>query len=154
MVSFHVSLILDITHACHLLYIQIARQSFLLADQERRTGGGGRRNTAPSATVTSGSGTELAISDTSGPTYSQESDTDLASARRAGNNNEEELKNKVLAFPDDVVNVPRAAPPGVNFDSEYSNVTSPGLTMLDKDPKLKQLRLVNNYQFSSQLCIF
>ena len=143
---------MDITHACHLLYIQIARQSFLLADQERRTGGAGRLHIAPpSATVTSGSGTELAISDTSGPTYSQESDTDLASARRAGNNNEEELKNKVLAFPDDVVNVPRAAPPGVNFDSEYSNVTSPGLTMLDKDPKLKQLRLVNNYQFSSQL---
>ena len=74
--------------------------------------------------------------------------------RRAGNNNEEELKDKVLAFPDDVVNVPRAAPPGVNFDSEYSNVTSPGLMMLDNDPKLKQLRLVNNYQFSSQLCIF
>ena len=53
-----------------------------------------------------------------------------------------------------MVNVPRAAPPGVNFDYEYSNVTSPGLMMLDKDPKLKQLRLVNNYQFSSQLCIF
>ena len=143
---------MDITQACQLLYIQIARESFLLADQERRTGGGGRRNTAPpSATVTSGSGTELATSDTGGPTYSQESDTELASARRAGNNNEEELKNKVLAFPDDVVNVPRAAPPGVNFDSEYSNVTSPGLMMLDKDPELKQLRLVNNYQFSSQL---
>ena len=143
---------MDITHAFQLLYIQIARESFHLADQERRTGGGGRRNTAPpSATVTSGGGTELDTFDTGGPTLSQESDTELASARRAGNNNEEELKDKVLAFPDDVVNVPRAAPPGVNFDSEYSNVTSPGLMMLDKDPKLKQLRLVNNYQFSSQL---
>ena len=72
-----------------------------------------------------------------GPTFSQEqeglirskSDTELASA----------------------LNVPRAAPPSVNFDSVDSNVPSPGLVMLDKDPKLKQLRLVNNYQFSSQL---
>ena len=76
--------------------------------------------------------TELGTSDMGGPTFSQEqeglirskSDTELASA----------------------LNVPRAAPPSVNFDSEDSNwhcnVTSPGLMML---------RLVNNYQFSSQL---
>ena len=117
---------MDITHACHLLYIQIARQSFLLADQERRTGGASRLHIAPpSATVTSGSVTELGTSDMGGPTFSQEqeglirskSDTELASA----------------------LNVPRAAPPSVNFDSEDSNVTSPGLMML---------RLVNNYQFS------
>ena len=157
MVSFHVSLILDITHACHLLYIQIARQSFLLADQERRTEGAGRLHIVPpSATVTSGSVTELGTSDMGGPTFSVEqenlirskSDTELASARRAGYNNEEELKNKTLVFSDDVLNMPRTAPSGVNFDSEYSNVTSPSLMLLDKDRKLKQLRLVNNCQFS------
>ena len=77
---------MDITHACQLLYIQIARESFHLADQERRTGGGGRRNTAPpSATVTSGSGTELATSDTGGPTFSKEQE--LPFAPRAGYNN-------------------------------------------------------------------
>ena len=106
--------------------------------------------------------TELGTSDMGGPTFSQEqenlsrskSDTELASARRAGYNNEEELKNKTLVFSDDVLNMPRTAPSGVNFDSEYSNVTSPSLMLLDKDRELKQLRLVNNYPFSSQLCIF
>ena len=99
--------------------------------------------------------TELGTSDMGGPTFSQEqenlirskSDTELASARRAGYNNEEELKNK-MAFSDDVLNMPRTAPSGVNFDSEYSNVTSPSLMLLDKGRELKQLRLVNNYQFS------
>ena len=90
---------MDITHACHLLYIQIARQSFLLADQERRTGGAGRLHIAPpSATVTSGSGTVLGTSDTG---------SDKPSVLRA--------------------------PPS----------TSPALMLLDKDPKLMQLRLVN-----------
>ena len=94
---------MDITHACHLLYIQIARQSFLLADQERRTGGAGRLHIAPpSATVTSGSGTVLGTSDTGSDTGSD--------------------KPSVLR-----------APPS----------TSPALMLLDKDPKLMQLRLVN-----------
>ena len=131
---------MDITHACHLLYIQIARESFLLADQERRTGGGGRRNTAPpSATVTSGSGTELAISDTGGPTFSKEQE--LPFAPRAGYNNEEE-KNKILEFSADKPNVQRAPPSGV---------TSPALMLLDRDRKFMQRRLVNYYQFSYQL---
>ena len=43
--------------------------------------------------------------------------------------------------------VPRAAPSGVNFDSEYINVTSPARPLLDKDPELKHLRLVNNYHY-------
>ena len=131
---------MDITHACQLLYIQIARESFHLADQERRTGGGGRRNTAPpSATVTSGSGTELAISDTGGPTFSKEQE--LPFAPGAGYNNEEE-KNKILAFSADKPNVQRAPPSGV---------TSPALMLLDRDRKFMQRRLVNYYQFSYQL---
>ena len=131
---------MDITHACQLLYIQIARESFHLADQERRTGGGGRRNTAPpSATVTSGSGTELAISDTGGPTFSKEQE--LPFAPRAGYNNEEE-KNKNLALSADKPNVRRVPP---------SSVTSPALMLPVRDPKLMQLRLVNYYQFSYRL---
>ena len=126
MVSFHVSLILDITHACHLLYIQIARQSFLLADQERRTEGAGRLHIVPpSATVTSGSGTELGTSDTGGPTFSKEQE--LPFAPGAGYNNEEEKR------------------------APTSSVTSPALMLLGKDPKLTQLRLVNYNQFSFQL---
>ena len=124
---------MDITHACHLLYIQIARESFLLADQERRTGGGGRRNTAPpSATVTSGSGT----SDTGGPTFSKKQE--LPFAPGAGYNNEEE-KNKNLALSADKPNVRRVPP---------SSVTSPALMLPVRDPKLMQLRLVNYNQFS------
>merc|ERR1712241_391837 len=56
------------------------------------------------------------------------SDKELPSAPWAGYNNEEKR------------NVLRAPPSGVNFDFEYSNVTSPALMLLETDPKLKQLR--------------
>ena len=82
------------------------------------------------------------------------SDKELPSAPWAGYNNEEELKNKILALSEDKRNVLRAPPSGVNFDFEYSNVTSPALMLLETDPKLKQLRSVNNLIsviFSSQL---
>ena len=72
------------------------------------------------------------------------SDKELPSAPWAGYNNEEELKNKILALSEDKRNVLRAPPSGVNFDFEYSNVTSPALMLLETDPKLKQLRSVNN----------
>ena len=82
------------------------------------------------------------------------SDKELPSAPWAGYNNEEELKNKILALSEDKRNVLRAPPSGVNFDFEYSNVTSPALMLLETDPKLKELRSVNNLIsviFSSQL---
>jgi len=68
------------------------------------------------------------------------SDKELPSAPWAGYQNENELRDKILALSDDKRNVLRAPPSGVNFDFEYSNVTSPALMLLEVDPKLKQLR--------------
>merc|ERR1711974_305100 len=64
----------------------------------------------------------------------------LPSAPWAGYNNEEELKEKIMAMGEDKRNVLRAPPSGVNFDFEYTSVTSPALLLLEADPKLKQLR--------------
>merc|ERR1712029_358490 len=68
------------------------------------------------------------------------SDKEPPSAPWAGYQNENELRDKILALSDDKRNVLRAPPSGVNFDFEYSNVTSPALMLLEVDPKLKQLR--------------
>ena len=68
------------------------------------------------------------------------SDKELPSAPWAGYNNEEELKEKIMALSEDKRNVLRAPPSGVNFDFEYTSVTSPALLLLEADPKLKQLR--------------
>jgi len=67
-------------------------------------------------------------------------DKELPSAPWAGYNNEEELKEKIMALSEDKRNVLRAPPSGVNFDFEYTSVTSPALLLLETDPKLKLLR--------------
>ena len=71
-------------------------------------------------------------------------DKELPSAPWAGYNNEEELKEKIMALSEDKRNVLRAPPSGVNFDFEYTSVTSPALLLLETDPKLKALRLLEN----------
>ena len=63
-------------------------------------------------------------------------DKELPSAPWAGYNNEEELKEKIMALSEDKRNVLRAPPSGVNFDFEYTSVTSPALLLLETDPKL------------------
>merc|ERR1712079_194224 len=68
------------------------------------------------------------------------SDKELPSAPWAGYNNEAELKEKIMALSEDKRNVLRAPPSVVNFDFEYTSVTSPALLLLEADPKLKQLR--------------
>ena len=67
-------------------------------------------------------------------------DKETPAAPWAGYQNEEELKQKILALSEDQRNVTRAPPSGVNFDFEYSSVASPALILLEADPKLKQLR--------------
>lgn len=67
-------------------------------------------------------------------------DKELPAAPWAGYNNEEELKEKIMALSEDKRNVLRAPPSGVNFDFEYTSVTSPALLLLETDPKLKLLR--------------
>jgi len=67
-------------------------------------------------------------------------DKETPAAPWAGYQNEEELKQKILALSEDQRNVTRAPPSGVNFDFEYSSLASPALILLEADPKLKQLR--------------
>ena len=78
------------------------------------------------------------------------SDKELPSAPWAGYQNENELRDKILALSDDKRNVLRAPPSGVNFDFEYSNVTSPALMLLEVDPKLKQLR----YDYNNMIFMY
>merc|ERR1711983_143693 len=67
-------------------------------------------------------------------------DKETPAAPWAGYQNEEELKQKILALSEDKRNVLRSPPSGVNFDFEYTSVTSPALLLLETDPKLKLLR--------------
>lgn len=62
------------------------------------------------------------------------------SAPWSGYQNEEELKEKVLALSEDRRNCLRAPPSGVNFDFEYSAVAAHAVVLLAEDPRLKQLR--------------
>merc|ERR1719228_859668 len=62
------------------------------------------------------------------------------SAPWSGYQNEEELKEKVLAISEDRRNCLRAPPSGVNFDFEYSAVAAHAVVLLAEDPRLKQLR--------------
>ena len=64
------------------------------------------------------------------------SDKELPSAPWAGYNNEEELKNKILALSEDKRNVLRAPPSGVNFDFEYASFAASAVTLLEEDSRL------------------
>ena len=74
-------------------------------------------------------------------------DKELPSAPWAGYNNEEDLNEKIMALSEDKSNVLRAPPSGVNFDFEYTSVTSPALLLLETDPKLND----NDGGFNNQI---
>lgn len=67
-------------------------------------------------------------------------DKEIPSAPWSGYQNEEELREKILALSEDRRNFLRAPPSGVNFDFEYSGVAAHALVLLQEDTNLKQLR--------------
>merc|ERR1740131_338413 len=67
-------------------------------------------------------------------------DKEMPTAPWSGYQNEEELKEKIIALSEDKRNFLRAPPSGVNFDFEYSGVAAHALVLLQEDPKLQQLR--------------
>eukprot|EP00092_Neocalanus_flemingeri_P106565 GFUD01136736.1.p1 GENE.GFUD01136736.1~~GFUD01136736.1.p1 ORF type:complete len:506 (+),score=198.93 GFUD01136736.1:188-1705(+) len=65
---------------------------------------------------------------------------EMPTAPWSGYQNEDELKDKILALSEDKRNFLRAPPTGVNFDFEYSAVASHALVLLDADPRLQKMR--------------
>ena len=57
-----------------------------------------------------------------------------------GYQNEDELKEKILALSEDKRNFVRAPPTGVNFDFEYSTFASSAVALLEEDPRLEKMR--------------
>lgn len=57
-----------------------------------------------------------------------------------GYQNEEELKQKILALSEDKRNFVRAPPTGVNFDFEYASFAASAVTLLEEDPSLQKMR--------------
>merc|ERR1719347_345439 len=67
-------------------------------------------------------------------------DKEMPTAPWSGYQNEEELREKIIALSEDKRNFLRAPPSGVNFDFEYSGVAAHAMVLLQEDPNLKQLR--------------
>jgi len=67
-------------------------------------------------------------------------DQEQPTAPWSGYQNEEELKEKIIALSEDKRNFLRAPPSGVNFDFEYSGVAAHALVLLQEDSKLEKLR--------------
>lgn len=67
-------------------------------------------------------------------------DKEQPTAPWSGYQNEEELREKVLALSEDRRNFLRSPPAGVNFDFEYSAVAAHALVLLEEDPRLSQMR--------------
>merc|ERR1712083_194702 len=65
---------------------------------------------------------------------------EVPTAPWSGYQNEDELKDKILALSDDKRNFLRAPPTGVNFDFEYSAVASHAVVLLETDPRLQKMR--------------
>jgi len=62
------------------------------------------------------------------------------SAPWSGYQNEDELKEKILALSEDRRNFLRAPPQGVDFDFEYSAVAAHAVVLLQEDQKLQKMR--------------
>lgn len=62
------------------------------------------------------------------------------SAPWSGYQNEEELKEKILALSEDRRNFLRAPPQGVDFDFEYSAVAAHAVVLLQEDARLQKMR--------------
>ena len=58
----------------------------------------------------------------------------------SGYQNEDDLKEKILALSSDARNFLRAPPSGVNFDLETSGVAAHALVILQEDPRLERMR--------------
>jgi len=67
-------------------------------------------------------------------------DKEQPTAPWSGYQNEEELREKVLALSEDRRNFLRSPPAGVNFDFEYSAVAAHAVVLLKEDPRLSQMR--------------
>jgi len=67
-------------------------------------------------------------------------DQEQSTAPWSGYQNEEELKEKIIALSEDKRNFLRAPPSGVNFDFEYSGVAAHALVLLQEDLRLEKLR--------------
>jgi len=67
-------------------------------------------------------------------------DKEMPTAPWSGYQNEDELKDKILALSEDKRNFLRAPPTGVNFDFEYSAVASHAVVLLEADPRLQKMR--------------
>merc|ERR1719357_2171348 len=67
-------------------------------------------------------------------------DKEMPTAPWSGYQNEDELKDKILALSEDKRNFLRAPPTGVNFDFEYSAVASHAVVLLETDPRLQKMR--------------
>jgi len=65
---------------------------------------------------------------------------EVPTAPWSGYQNEDELKDKILALSEDKRNFLRAPPTGVNFDFEYSAVASHAVVLLETDPRLQKMR--------------
>lgn len=65
---------------------------------------------------------------------------EMPTAPWSGYQNEDELKDKILALSEDKRNFLRAPPTGVNFDFEYSAVASHAVVLLAADPRLQKMR--------------
>jgi len=65
---------------------------------------------------------------------------EMPTAPWSGYQNEDELKDKILALSEDKRNFLRAPPTGVNFDFEYSAVASHAVVLLEADPRLQKMR--------------
>lgn len=62
------------------------------------------------------------------------------SAPWSGYQNEEELREKILALSEDRRNFLRAPPQGVDFDFEYSAVAAHAVVLLEEDARLQKMR--------------
>jgi BSD domain len=67
-------------------------------------------------------------------------DKEVPVAPWSGYQNEEDLKEKILALSADSRNFLRAPPGGVNFDLETSGVAAHALVLLKEDPRLERMR--------------
>jgi len=67
-------------------------------------------------------------------------DKEQPTAPWSGYQNENELREKVIALSEDKRNFLRSPPAGVNFDFEYSAVAAHALVLLEEDPRLRQMR--------------
>lgn len=72
--------------------------------------------------------------------YLMQGDKEAPVAPWSGYQNEEDLREKIIALSADSRNFLRAPPGGVNFDLETSGVAAHALVLLKEDPRLERMR--------------